>query len=145
MNQKEVSLGIIKPRIIEDFIIEKTERDWKPEWLAKMNQLSLFGDRKPLEKIPYKFRYKFRCLGPNCPGHNMMIEDWEVGQLYRNMRDKYKSEDVACQKVKDTFYNKICGEDKDTYFYVGTVYQYNRWIVIGTFYPNKEFEQITIL
>lgn len=135
--QKEISLGIIKPRIIEDFIIEETERDWKPEWLAQMNQLNFFHERKPLEKIPYKFSYKFKCMNPQCKGHKMMIEDWEIGELYRNMRDKYHDEKIACEKVKEKFFNQICGEDKDTYFYVGTVLQFGTWIIIGTFWPKK--------
>lgn len=136
--QKDVSLGIVKPEIVEDFIIEETEREWKPEWLSRMRQLNIFTERKPLEKIPYKFSYKFKCLSPNCQGHKMMIEDWEVGELYRKMRDKYKDEKVACEKVKEKFFTDICAEDKDTYFFVGTMMETGRWIIIGTFYPPKE-------
>jgi hypothetical protein len=142
---KKVSLGIIKPRVVEDFIIKETEREWKTEWLEKMRQLNFFHERKPLEKIPYKFIYKFKCSHSNCNGHCMMIEDWEVGELYRKMRDKYKDEKIACEKVKQRFYNNICGKDKDTYFFVGTTMPYGTWIIIGTFYPKKQSEQLKFL
>ena len=137
--QKDVSLGIIKPRIVEDIIKEETERQWKPQWIANMIQMNMFNQHeRNLEKIPYKFRYNFKCMDPNCKGHKMMIEDWELGQLYRTMRDKYHDEKVACDKVKFKFLNDICGEDKDTYFYVGTTMPNGTWVVIGTFHPKLE-------
>jgi len=138
-SQKEVSLGIIKPSLVEDFIIEETERNWKPEWVADMQQLRLFGpDRKPLEKIPYEFSYRFRCQNTGCNGHKQMIEDWEVGQLYRSMRDKFGDEKIACDKVKDKFFGRICAADKDTHFFVGTVLEHGTWIILGTFWPKKK-------
>ena len=67
----------------------------------------------------------------------MMIEDWEAGQLYRRMRDKFGDEDVACRKVRQRFLDEICAEDRDTHFYVGTVLGYGSWIILGAFYPKK--------
>jgi hypothetical protein len=137
--QSEVSFAIVKPAEVLDFVAEPTDREWKPEWVANFKQLRLFGpDRKPLEKIPYKFMYKFICGAPGCKGHKMMIEDWEVGMLYRRMRDEHADESVACQKVRQTFFDKICGSDRDTYFFVGTVLQHGTWIICGTFWPKKE-------
>jgi len=138
MSQKQISLAVVKPRIVKDFVIEKTDRSWKPQIEARMRQLRLFGpDRKPLEKVPYKFSYDFLCEMAGCKGHKMMIEDWEVYELYRRMRDDYHDEAIACQKVKDKFYGEICREDKDTYFFVGTVLKHGTWIILGTFYPKK--------
>jgi len=140
MSQKEISLAIIKPKVFKDFVIEETDRRWKPQVEARLKQMRLFGrDRKPLEKIPYKFSYDFLCQEQGCKGHRMMIEDWEVGELYRKMRDKFKDEEIAYQKVKDKFYGEICGEDKDTYFFVGTVLKHGTWIILGTFYPKKSW------
>jgi len=134
-DQREVSLGIVKPLIIEDFLIEETERNWTASTENLMKQMKLFGnDRKPLEKIPYKFSYRFKCEEPGCKGHTKMIEDWEVGQLYRKMRDKYGEEKVACEKVKESFYDNICDAKKDTYFYVGTVLEHASWVILGAFY-----------
>jgi hypothetical protein len=133
------SLGIIRPRSVSDFTIEKTGRLWKPRIEALLRQQCLFGpDRKPLEKIPYKFSYSFLCEDPECKGHKMMIEDWEVGELYRNMRIKFRNEETAVQKVKDKFYDQICARDRDTHFFVGTVLKHGTWVILGAFWPKKE-------
>ncbi len=138
-NQREVSLCIIRPRIVEDFVIEESEREFSKEYLIRIRQMDIFqtNERKPLEKIPYKFSYKFRCEDPKCRGHEQKITDWELGALYLRMRDKYQ-EQSACDKVKEKFYDTICATDKDTYFSVGTTLGYGTWIVIGTFWPKKE-------
>ena len=137
-SQKEVSLGIIRPSAVEDFIVEETEREFPKEYLDRLRQMDIFQskERKPLEKIPYRFSYKFRCGEPGCGGHKQMITDWELGALYRRMRDRY-GEGAACDKVKEKFYNTICAVDKDTHFFVGTTFEYGTWIVLGTFWPKK--------
>ncbi len=137
-SQRECSLGIIRPKEISDFKIESTGRDWKPRWKMQFQELRLFGPtQKPLEKIPYKFSYVFNCEDPTCPGHKMMIEDWEICQLYRAMRDKFKSEEIAIQKVKDKFFGQICASDIDTHFFVGTVLRHGTWVILGVFWPKK--------
>ena len=131
---------LLAPESVEDFVVEETEREFEKEYLERMRQLGLFESRtkKPLEKIPYKFFYKFRCEESGCKGHRMMIEDWEAGQLYRSMRDKFKDERVACEKVRDKFYGQICSPDRDVHFFVGTILQYGTWIILGTFWPERE-------
>ena len=133
---------LIRPRVVEDFIIEGTEREFSEEYLSNMQQMDIFrtNDRKPLERIPYKFSYKFECEDPECKGHKQMVTDWELGELYRKMRDQYQDEEVACDKVKEKFYDIICAADKDTCFFVGTTLGHGTWIVIGTFWPKKETE-----
>jgi len=140
LSQEQCSLGIIRPKVVEDFIYEETTRVWKPEQQKNLDQQNLFGDNlKPLKKIPYKFRYVFKCEEPNCTGHKKMITDWELGILFLNMYEKHQSEDIALAKVKETFMGKICSSNIDTHFFVGTVNpkKYKAWIVIGTFYPPK--------
>ena len=68
----------------------------------------------------------------------MMIEDWEIGQLYRAMRDKFGNAEVAVEKVRQKFFDQICGPDIDTHFFVGTVLSHASWIILGTFWPKKE-------
>jgi hypothetical protein len=68
----------------------------------------------------------------------MMIEDWELGALYWNCVDGGYSPDDACKKVKQKFLDQICGTDRDTHFYVGTVLAHpNSWVVIGAFWPKS--------
>jgi hypothetical protein len=136
--QSKISLGLIKPRVVEDFICQEADRDWKPQLLTQMKQMHLFGfDRKPLEKIPYKFSYIFKCEKPGCKGHRKMIEDWEVGQLYRTMRNKFHNDKVACEKVREQFFNKMCDPGRDTHFFVGTVLEHATWVILGVFWPKK--------
>ena len=137
--QKEVSLGVIKPKSVERFIVEEqAERDWKPEVLTRMKQTKLFGATKsPLEKIPFKFSYSFFCEADGCSGHKMMIEDWEAGQLFRDMRTKFGDEGIACEKIKQKFFDAMCAEDIDTHFFVGTVLEHGTWVILGVFWPKK--------
>lgn len=132
------SLGIIRPSEINDFIIEPDLEDWGPQQKELFQQLHLFGpDQKPLEKIPFKFYYVFRCDDPRCNGHKMMIEDWEIGQLYRSMRNRYHSPEIAVEKVRQKFFHQMCAPNIDTHFFVGTVLRHGTWVVVGVFWPKK--------
>lgn len=135
-NQETVSLGIVRPREVTGFEIEERPGEWSVE---EVRQLRLFmPSRKPLERIPFKFSYRFTCEDPDCKGHTMMIEDWEVGQLFRRERDRFRDPYEACEQVKKRFYDHICAPDRDVHFFVGTVLQYGTWIILGVFYPKKE-------
>ena len=137
-NEDGTSLGLTKPRQISDLVIEPDEEYWKPKWQADMNQLRLFGpDRKPLEKVPYKFSYRFTCDDPKCRGHKMMIADWEVAELYRKMHKQTGDNHGAAQSVRAKFLEDICGPTRDVHFFVGTVLRFGTWIVLGVFYPPK--------
>ena len=136
--QREFSLGIIRPSEVSDFKVEPAERTWNSKREGLFVQGRLFGPRqKRLEKIPYKFSYVFKCEEPSCKGHSKMIADWEVGQLYRNMRDKY-GEKMAVEKVRDKFLGQMCAPQFDTHFFVGTILGHGAWIVLGVFWPKKE-------
>lgn len=137
--RENVSLGIVRPKRVLDLVVEETEREWKSEWQTLFLQQRLFGpQQKPLEKIPFRFSYRFACDDPRCKGnHEMMIEDWELGQLFLTLRDSEQSEQVAVQKVKDKFLGQMCAPDVDTHFFVGTTLQYGKWIVLGVFWPKK--------
>ena len=140
------SLGVVRPKDVSDFVIEPADRDWSPIVQSNLYQLRLFGEqRKPLEKIPYKFSYVFTCERRGCSGHKMMIEDWEVGQLYRTMRDKFRDETTALHKVKKRFLGDVCGPNRDTHFFVGTNLRHGTWLVIGTFWPPKRAEQLEMV
>ena len=132
------SLGIVRPMEITDFLVEPDEPEWKQQWKAQFHQLKLFGpQRKPLEKIPFKFSYRFRCDSADCRGHQMKIEDWEISELYRNQRSKLGSAEKACESVRRKFFDDMCSPSKDTHFFVGTTLQYGSWIVLGVFWPPK--------
>ena len=136
------SLGIFRPRIVKDLLISPDAADWPPKFRAALRQSRLFETRGvtrvPPRKVPFKFRYIFECDDSRCKGHRMMIEDWEVGALFWRLVDKGSSHQEAAKKVKQKFLNEMCGPEKDTHFYVGTILAHPQsWVVIGVFWPKR--------
>lgn len=137
------SLGIFKPKAVHDLVVSPDAPEWKDSFKAALQQARLWETRtvskKPPRKVPFKFQYQFECEDSRCGrNHQMMIEDWELGRLYWRMVDQGDSPESACRKVRDKFLGEICGADKDTHFYVGTILAHpTSWVVIGTFYPKN--------
>jgi len=148
----KTSLGIVRPVRVIDMKIEESSREWKPEWEQLFLQYRLFGEQqKPLAKIPYKFSYVFECEDSDKP-HNAMCEDWELGVLYLKEVERLGSEEKAAESVRNKFLTEICAPEKDTRFFMGTIFPYNTWVVLGVFYPKKlptksldHPEQLTLL
>jgi hypothetical protein len=133
----KTSLGIVRPTRVLDMKIEKTNRNWKPEWDVLFKQLRLFGDQqKPLAKIPYKFSYIFECEDSEKP-HTAMCEDWELGVLFLKEVERLGSEEKAAESVRKKFLDELCADNRDTRFFMGTIFPYNSWVVLGVFYPPK--------
>lgn len=143
---KYTSLAVFKPKEIIDFIIEDDEKEWKPEWKAKMNQMKLFDDpsnKIELEKIPYKFKYHFKDSANKI--HKLQILDWEVGMLYRNcLRASEGNEREALEKVRQKYFDEFI--KRDIYLFLGTTLEWhhrkskNPFVIIGVFYPPKATE-----
>ena len=136
----QTSLGIFKPKNVHDLAIQPDSSDWNPKFLAALKQGRIWEDRtrslKPPRKVPYKFMYKFDCNDENCTGHKMSIIDWEVGALFWRMVDEGMTHEGAAEEVKRKFLEDLCGDDKDTHFFVGTTLDYpNSWIILGVYYP----------
>jgi hypothetical protein len=137
-DERKTSLGIVRPKRVVDLKIEEADRDWKPEWQALFNQFNLFGEhQKPLAKLPFKFSYVFECDDSDKP-HCAMIEDWELGVLFLKERDRLGDEQAAAESVRHKFFDQLCASDRDTRFFMGTVFPYNTWVVIGVFWPPRE-------
>ena len=137
--ETEVTLGIFKPRIIRELIIEPEEYSyWTENELEILSQQSMFDKKpaKPLEKIPLKFAYSFFCDDPQCTGHRLSVTDWEIGEAYRKWRLRYGEhwESYFRQRFETEVIYSF-----DTYFYIGTIRAHpDVWIIIGLFYPHKE-------
>jgi hypothetical protein len=79
------SLAVFKPTEILDFTAESVGREWDKTKLQKLQQLNIFdtfeGSKfEIVRKLPYKFRYILK--DNQGKESKMMIEDWEIGQLY---------------------------------------------------------------
>lgn len=96
------SLSVFKPAKILDFEVAEVEREWDKEKLAKLQQLNLFesisekGKFEVVKKLPFKFYYKL--MDNQGKESRMMIEDWEIGQLYWNCVRKYEGDEVKAIK-----------------------------------------------
>lgn len=138
--EDKTSLGIFKPKKVDDLVIGPDASDWKATFKNALKQARLWESRtvskEPPRKVPFKFQYRFTCDDPRCRSHQMMIEDWELGALYWKLVDGGASAEEACSKVKAKFLGELCGTDKDTHFYVGTILAHpTTWVVVGVFWP----------
>lgn len=147
----ERSFAIFKPNKIDDFIYEKTDKEWPGDKLAlleaKSRQLSLFQTAEEIEKeflivpkLPYKFSYKFR--DDQNKKSTLMIEDWDVGKLYwdslNKCQDKIQPEQCAVNMVKHEYFYEF--KKKNSYFILGTLAKFhgrskNPFVIVGTFSP----------
>jgi hypothetical protein len=154
---KNTSLATFKPSDIIGFEWEEDEREWKDEWIEIRKQTDLFAQgsidpQKMIPKVPYKFFYRFS--DETGKQRRLMIEDWEVGQLYWNclkdvrktgIYDEAVAEKHALQKVKERYFNDFV-RNKDLYLFVGTTKEWhtrrslNPFVIIGVFYPKKELQ-----
>ena len=104
--------------------------------------MSFLGSpQDPLGDIPaYKYRYIFK---DDTDGrtHELLCEDWEVGELYRKCEQyrkagKYKDIEEVHQKVRHKMLKAI-PKNKHLYFIVGSHYRFPTYMIIGIVYPRK--------
>ena len=149
-NNNTFSLAIFKPAEILGFIAEDTAADWDLDkrQIAEANlaQGSLFPemdapDFKLMPKLPVKFSYRFR----DCNGKEstLMIEDWEIGQLYWNCL-KESDKATAVSKVRQKYFEEFVGQ-RDVHLFLGTTRRWhgisrNPYVIIGVFYPPFEIQ-----
>jgi hypothetical protein len=145
------SLAVFKPTEIINFTIEQVEREWDKNKLEKLKQdrsSNLFAQEEEdlfevVRKLPYKFSYILR----DCNGKQskMMIEDWEIGQLYWNCLARYEGNEVkAVSDVKKKYFDDFA-KTKDLHLFLGTsqVHHFtgkNPFMIIGTFHPKIEIQ-----
>lgn len=152
-HNKEIctSLAVFKPTRIIDFTADPAEREWNKKKIdqlkANRDQINMFEYEHPenpfevVRKLPYTFRFKFE--DDKGKVSNMMIEDWETGQLFWNCLARHEGDEAkAIQDVKNKYFEDFA-KTKDLYFYLGTsavhhFVSHNPFMIIGTFHPKIE-------
>ncbi len=140
-----LSLAVLKPAKILDFIWEECERDWDAAKVAAMRneaaQGELFQDEQwrqtfmVMQKLPYNFSYRF--IDADGTESTMQIMDWEAGQLYWNSLKAAKSdEQTALKKVRQKYIDEFTR--RDLHLFLGTIRQFhgfslNPWVIVGVF------------
>lgn len=139
------SLAVFKPSKILDFTWEPDDSDWEElkvqEMRNRADQGELFaGDdwRKTFQlipKLPWKFYYKF--LDADGRESEMIILDWEAGQLYWNcLQQENGLKSLALSKVREKYFDEF--RKRDLHFFLGTTKEFhdwavNPWLIIGVF------------
>ena len=140
-NKNKTSLAVFKPTIIKDLIFSEVEREWDEKKIGWLKQQSLFEDitqRTVIKKLPYKFSYVFEDV--NGTSSTLMVEDCELGQLFWNSLKHKQDEQLACQDVKNKYFDHFYN-NTDLHFFLGTNFvqhsqkSRNPFIIIGLFYP----------
>jgi hypothetical protein len=134
LKKEDASLGIIKPELTGiDVTINSTDI------YDGQTYFSLAGDyleKREKVKMPVELSYQFKCKDePECKGHNIILIDWELNELARNVMRKEKDKKIIEAKIKNKFFDFM--KTRDLYFFMGTHFRFGTWIIIGLFYPEK--------
>lgn len=139
---KYTSLAVFKPKDIIGFTTTSCSREWNLKKSRILEQENLFETRgKIIRKLPHKFFFKF--TDNNSKIRNMMIEDWEIGQLFwKCLERRNGNEKMAIKDVRTKYFDDLA-KTKDLYLFLGTTRQHhltsrNPFMIIGLFYPKKE-------
>jgi len=136
------SLAVVKVADQPELLINQRDEEqldkWRQRAVAIDAQPSLFDDperpRQSFEIIPWRFRYRYRCLAAGCNGHAQTIVGWEAVALYRNERDRSDWQNLMTRK----FVDELWAEGRDSSLFVGNM-ENRPWnfLVLGVFWPPK--------
>ncbi len=146
---KLTSLAVFKPTEIIDLKVKPVEREWDKDKLEKLNQLNIFETLpnqrvEVVKKLPFEFSYEFKDDAGK--KSTLMVEDWEIGQLFWKCLKIHQSKGVdlaaaerlPCADVRTKYFDDFA-KTKDLHFYLGTAKTFhlmspNPFLIIGTFY-----------
>lgn len=146
--QDHTSLGLVKPRQVIDIqavpVPSQEITEFQKRYDEALLQMELPLDPetgreiKPLRQADYRYKVAFRCEDERCESdHFFSVRDWEVDALYFRMRKLGYSQQTAADKVIEKL-REICGDDKDTYFYVGNISTHpHKFTIVGLWWPKK--------
>jgi len=134
------SLGGFRPAEVTDFMVSDDVPNWSGRQRAAAMQLQLFAaDTPPLEKVPLKFAYRYRCTAEGCRGHRQSLLEWEAFQLYRNLKASGDPLDAIKAKIRQKYLDDLCGPERDPHFFVGTHSSYPKtFMIVGVSSPPKQ-------
>lgn len=134
------TLAVIKPREVISFQIDDVpDEDFnrqKANLQALQSQLGLFEpkDTRPLELVPYSFRYDY--VDDTGAHHRQKIVDWEAYQLYRNCRYRENWKELMHQRYGIELLRT------DMHLFIGTMQRFpQKWIIIGVYRPLTSVSQ----
>ena len=120
-------------------IVEDDKPDWSGRKKAAVDQKALFDSAETkLEKIPFVFKYRYRCEERDCNGHTQSIIDWELMQLYRKLTGRGMAGSDIQTELRKKYLDELCDSGKDTHFFVGNHSLFPiTFMVLGVFWPPR--------
>lgn len=138
------SLGVFRPLEVNDLKIAAADEGFVEAQQALLNQASLFGDRAgdssrvPLDPLPVKAKFAYRCSDPACPGHEQSLIDWELGSLYRTLDKQGDDETTIHAKIRQKFFEQYCGDRYETRFITGSMLRHpGSFLILGLVHPRR--------
>lgn len=133
------SLGVFSPATLPELLIDedRAPRDAGKQMIADQTSM-LMPSKKGVEKIPYRFSYRYRCAGePSCNGHQQSIIDWEIGEAFRMWRDKH-GEEGALERIRSKWTEQMWSSERDAAIFTGNQVKYpDGFLVLGVFWPPR--------
>ena len=135
LKEKKSSLGVVKP-LLEGIEVKVNDTNL----YDSQQYLSLtedFLEKREKVKMPVELRYIFKCKDEEqCKKpHKLILIDWELNELTRNILRRYRDKSLIEQKIKEKFFGFM--KERDLYFFLGTHFRFSTWMIIGIFYPQK--------
>jgi hypothetical protein len=107
-------------------------KEWSPEELEKVTKAKLDMEQnlfasetlksnyRMLRKSPYLFRLTFRDLTGS--EYTMPILDWEIYQLYSNVREEARTDEEALEKVRYKIEEVIFSASRRVFLVLGNIH-----------------------
>ncbi len=117
---------------------EKEKKDFVNANLNLFEDESCSVEFNAMPQIPYNIKMVFEDI--NGKESKMNILDWEISQLYLNLKNRGDGDKEIKQKIKDKLWGFM--NNRDLYLCLGTMKMMHGWTsnpftIIGLFYPPK--------
>lgn len=133
------SLGVFRPAEPPELLIVEDRSPWEPDKQMIVDQPSmLMPGKKGLEKVPFRFLYRYRCAGePACRGHEQSIVDWEIAEAFRRWREQH-GEQRALEMIQLKWTDQLWAPDRETVLFTGNQFKNpDGFLILGVFWPPK--------
>lgn len=139
LKEENASLGVVKPELLDVKIeINSTEICDQQQYFNLMGDYLV--EKREKVKMPVELRYHFKCKNDStCKGHQIILLDWELNELARNIMRKDTDPALVEEKIRYKFFDSM--QERDLYFVMGTHFRFKTWMIIGIFYLKKKDEK----
>jgi hypothetical protein len=134
MSSANRTLAPVAVKQVLEFLAEPCSAEWTQEQKDLLKQELMFGERKPLEKIPFEFRLRWQ--DEDGEEHNSLILAWEMYETWRSYRRDYPN---PVEVMRDKFMSDIFGPARKLSLFMGNHSRFRDiWMICGWFFPPRE-------